>query len=147
MRGPHRRDDVDEVRVVWLGDEDGREGLRKGERAALAFEDFEGEGEIPFWGAAWAQWQNYLKVGYAVMIKVSVEPGRFDASRPQTVVKSVEYLSDIKSTGIEEGVVGLENEEGSFSWQLDEIQSCSIKPDFGDANKKEKGRAKRGQRR
>lgn len=50
-------------------------------------------------------------------------------------------------TGIEEGVVGLENEEGSFSWQLDEIQSCSIKPDFGDANKKEKGRAKRGQRR
>ena len=85
---------------------------RKGNPYGIVrFEDFEGEGEIPFWGAAWAQWQNYLKVGYAVMIKVSVEPGRFDASRPQTVVKSVEYLSDIKSTGIEEVVIDINVDE------------------------------------
>ena len=50
-------------------------------------------------------------------------------------------------TGIEDGAVSLTNEEGSFSWQLDEIQSCSIKPDFGDAKQKDKGRAKRSQRR
>ena len=85
---------------------------RKGNPYGIVrFEDFEGEGEIPFWGSAWAQWQNYLKVGYAVMIKVSVEPGRFDASRPQTVVKSVEYLSDIKSTGIEEVVIDINVDE------------------------------------
>lgn len=50
-------------------------------------------------------------------------------------------------TGIEDGVVGLTNEEGSFSWHLDEIQSCSIKPDFGDTKQKDKGRGRRGHRR
>jgi DNA polymerase III subunit alpha len=66
------------------------------------FEDFDGDGEIPFFGSSWPQWQNFLQLGYAVLLHATVEPRRFVQNSYDLRVNKVEYLSDVKAKGIAE---------------------------------------------
>ena len=68
----------------------------------VQFEDFEGTGEIAFFGKNWAQWQNYLKEGYPVLIHAAVEPRRFNPNMFDVNVRNIEYLADVKTSGIAE---------------------------------------------
>ena len=68
----------------------------------VQFEDFEGTGEIAFFGKNWAQWQNYLKEGYPVLIHAAVEPRRFNPNMFDVNVRNIEYLADAKTSGIAE---------------------------------------------
>ena len=68
----------------------------------VQFEDFEGTGEIALFGKNWAQWQNYLKEGYPVLIHAAVEPRRFNPNMFDVNVRNIEYLADVKTSGIAE---------------------------------------------
>lgn len=49
--------------------------------------------------------------------------------------------------GLVDGEVRLVTDEGDFSWPVDQIRSCKIKPDFGDGNKSsKKNNAKKSKR-
>ena len=83
-------------------------GLREGTTKTgkpfgiVQFEDFTGAGEIAFFGTNWAQWQNYLKIGYAVLIHAGVASRRFNPNQCDVVVKNIEFLADVKTSGIAE---------------------------------------------
>lgn len=80
-----------------------REGLTKRGKpyGIVQFEDFNGSGEIPFFGRSWAQWQNYLKEDFSVLIHAHIERRRFGDGF-DLVVTNIEYLADVKTSGIAE---------------------------------------------
>lgn len=80
-----------------------REGLTKRGKpyGIVQFEDFNGSGEIPFFGRSWAQWQNYLKEDFSVLIHAHIERRRYGEGF-DLVVTNIEYLADVKTSGIAE---------------------------------------------
>ena len=76
---------------------------KKGSQYGIVhFEDFNGDGEIPFFGNSWIQWQNYLKEGTAVKVSAVVEPRRYDPDKLDISVKRVEMLSEETAMNISE---------------------------------------------
>jgi DNA polymerase-3 subunit alpha len=59
-------------------------------------EDFTGSAEIFFMGEEWMKWQNYFIPGNFLYIKGSCQPRRWDATKFDFSVGSIELMSEIK---------------------------------------------------
>lgn len=86
----------------------------------VKIEDFNGDGEIALFGNKWAQWQNFFKEGCAVMVHAQVEPRRYNPELLDLVVTRVEFLAEIKTSGISEIVVAV-NVENLDEMEVDEF--------------------------
>lgn len=86
----------------------------------VKIEDFNGDGEIALFGNKWAQWQNFFKEGCAIMVHAQVEPRRYNPELLDMVVTRVEFLAEIKTSGISEIVVAV-NVENLDEMEVDEF--------------------------
>lgn len=59
-------------------------------------EDYTGSAEIPFWGADWVQWNNYLREGHFVLVHGKIQPKRNRPDEMEIKVSSIDLLSEIK---------------------------------------------------
>lgn len=59
-------------------------------------EDYSGAAELPFWGADWVQWNNYLKEGLFIFVRGRIQPRRNKPDEMEIKVSSIELLPDIK---------------------------------------------------
>lgn len=73
----------------------------------VKIEDFNGDGEIALFGNKWAQWQNFFKEGCAIMLHAQVEPRRYNPELLDVVVTNVEFLAEIKTSGISQLAVAV----------------------------------------
>ncbi len=80
-----------------------REGQTKNNNpyGIVKIEDYEGAGEIPLFGEAWAQWRGYLNVGSAIFITAKVEKRRWDETRFDLRIGKIEFLADVSDKLVE----------------------------------------------
>ena len=64
----------------------------------VTIEDYEGAGEIALFGNNWAQWSNFMEIGYSLYITGNVQPRRFQPDRLDLQISGVSFLSEIKET-------------------------------------------------
>ena len=76
-------------------------GVRKGitkkgqPYGIVTIEDYEGAGELPLFGDAWAKWGNYMMEGYTIYISASVQADRY-SGRLRMQIARVDFLSDLR---------------------------------------------------
>ncbi len=82
---------------------DVKEGVtKKDTKYCIAkIEDFSGIGEIPLFGDAWIKWGNYMKTGNFLFIKGKCLPYRYDQTRFDFSISSIELLPDVKEKIVE----------------------------------------------
>ena len=86
-------------------------------------EDYDGPGEIAFFGEDWAKWSGYMHEGNFLFFTGAVQPGRWNAEDLRLSIQNVEFLADIKDKKIEKVSLEcpIENLEESFCSDLCEI--------------------------
>ncbi|MBR6285402.1 MAG: DNA polymerase III subunit alpha, partial [Bacteroidaceae bacterium] len=67
----------------------------------VRLEDFEGVGELVMFGEAWPKWHYYLTEGSRVLINATLVPGRFDRTKLELNILSIESLPEVKDKLIE----------------------------------------------
>lgn len=67
----------------------------------IRIEDFEGAGEFPIFGDAWAQFKGYFAVGNSVFITARVAPRRWGEGDPDLQLMKVDWLSDVKDRKVQ----------------------------------------------
>lgn len=79
-----------------------REGFSKNGKpyGIVKIEDYEGIGEIPFFGEDWARWRGYMLTNNSVFITAKVEPRRWGDSL-ELRIGNIEFLTDVKDTKIQ----------------------------------------------
>ncbi len=82
---------------------DVREGVTKNDKkyGITKIEDFTGVGEIALFGEDWIKWGNYMKVGNFLFIKGKMQPYKYNQSRVDLVINSIELLPDVKDKVIQ----------------------------------------------
>lgn len=79
-----------------------REGFSKNGKpyGIVKIEDYEGIGEISFFGEDWARWRGYMLTNNSVFITAKVEPRRWGDSL-ELRIGNIEFLTDVKDTKIQ----------------------------------------------
>jgi len=67
----------------------------------VKIEDYNGPGEIAFFGESWAKWAGYMSEGNFLFITAKVEARRWDENSFSLRVENVEFLASVKNTKIE----------------------------------------------
>ncbi|MBO4825646.1 MAG: DNA polymerase III subunit alpha [Prevotella sp.] len=66
----------------------------------VTIEDFEGQGELAFFGEDWGRWKGMLTVGCSVFVKGRCQPRRF-GNNYDLRVSDIQYLQTVKDKDIE----------------------------------------------
>ena len=75
---------------------------KKGEPCGfVTVEDFDGSGEIPFFGRDWGQWGGMFTEGASVYVTAKLQPRFMNSSQMELKVQNVEYLQTIKEKAID----------------------------------------------
>ena len=75
---------------------------KKGEPCGfVTVEDFDGSGEIPFFGRDWGQWSGMFTEGASVYVTAKLQPRFMNSSQMELKVQNVEYLQTIKEKAID----------------------------------------------
>lgn len=82
---------------------DVREGISKNDTkyGIAKIEDFTGIGEIALFRDDWVKWGNYMKTGNFLFIKGKCQPYKYNPSRLDFTISSIELLPEIKDRVIE----------------------------------------------
>ena len=82
---------------------DVREGMTKNDKryCIARIEDFSGSGEIALFGEDCVKWGNYMKVNNFLFIKGKCQPYKFNPSRIDLQIASIELLPDVRDRIIE----------------------------------------------
>jgi len=67
----------------------------------VALEDYTGTAELPLFGQDWAKWGGYMLEGASLFIRARMQPRPYNPDRLDTVIGSIEYLSDVKDNLID----------------------------------------------
>ena len=80
-----------------------RKGISKNGKpyGIVTIEDFSGSGELPLFGNAWAQWSNYMQVGYTLYINGRVQPRQYQPDRLELTISGVDFLTNVKEKAIQ----------------------------------------------
>ncbi len=77
----------------------------------VTIEDFEGAGELALFGDSWTRWESKLRENYPVYIVAQCLPRfRNNPDSLELVVKSVEFLSDVKKKNVNKFTVYLDSD-------------------------------------
>ena len=77
----------------------------------VTIEDFEGAGELALFGDSWTQWESKLRENYPVYIVAQCQPRfRNNPDSLEMVVKSVEFLSDVKKKNVNKFTIYLDSD-------------------------------------
>ena len=77
----------------------------------VTIEDFEGAGELALFGDSWTQWESKLRENYPVYIVAQCQPRfRNNPDSLEMVVKSVEFLSDVKNKNVNKFTIYLDSD-------------------------------------
>ena len=77
----------------------------------VTIEDFEGAGELALFGESWTQWESKLRENYPVYIVAQCQPRfRNNPDSLEMVVKSVEFLSDVKKKNVNKFTIYLDSD-------------------------------------
>lgn len=77
----------------------------------VKLEDYNGPGEIAFFGESWAKWAGYMSEGNFLFITAKVEARRWDENSFNLRVENVEFLASVKDTKIEKITITANLEE------------------------------------
>ncbi|MBR1789615.1 MAG: DNA polymerase III subunit alpha [Bacteroidaceae bacterium] len=79
-----------------------RKGVtRKGQPYGIVtLEDYNGAGELALFGRDWAQWSNYMEVGYTLYIKGHVQPRQYQPDRLEMRIGGIDFLSNAKDSEV-----------------------------------------------
>lgn len=76
----------------------------------VTIEDFEGSGELPFWGEDWGKWRGMLIMGSTVMVKMQMVP-RFRGSNVMDMrITDIRYLQTVKDEQVQKLTITLDAE-------------------------------------
>ena len=67
----------------------------------VTIEDFEGQGELAFFGEEWGQWRGMLSEGYSVYVKARCQPRFRDSNIFDLRITDIQYLQTVKDKFIE----------------------------------------------
>ena len=79
-----------------------RKGIsKKGQPYGIVtIEDYAGSGELALFGRDWANWSNYMEVGYSLFIKGHVAPRQHQPDRVALTISSIDFLSNARENAI-----------------------------------------------
>ena len=80
-----------------------RDGMTKNNKpfGITKIEDYSGQGEIALFGEDWLKWSNFMKTGNFLFIKGKCQPYKYDATRYDFSITSIELLPDVKDRVVE----------------------------------------------
>ncbi len=64
----------------------------------VTIEDYEGSGEMAFFGKDWPKWEKFMQEGYTLYIQAVIQPREHQPERIDFRITNIEFLSDIQES-------------------------------------------------
>lgn len=91
----------------------------------VKLEDFEGAGEIALFGRDWITHRNYFVEGACLLIRLKIEPNKYQTGKFNTNVCSVDLLSEIKDTVINKVTIEVDLDDLNENLAQDLIENIN----------------------
>ncbi|MCQ2257006.1 MAG: DNA polymerase III subunit alpha [Bacteroidaceae bacterium] len=91
----------------------------------VKLEDFEGAGEIALFGRDWITYRNFFVEGACLLIRLKIEPNKYQTGKFNTNVCSVDLLSEIKDTVINKVTIEVDLDDLNENLAQDLIENIN----------------------